>query len=156
MPTSMPAMEQHFRPLKVTDIAPVLKPRDVLAGWRQRQQKGGIQIERNCSDLLYQQMAQAVVDAYGWDNSAHDYGVWLRAFGPEKFSLFLAVDKSGYNNAICQLKDAKFSAGPAGGVNEFGQPLGRAGTAEHVLRPFPVPGPAHWAQTVSAGRGPGR
>jgi hypothetical protein len=105
-----------------------------------------IQIERNCPDRLYQLVAQAVVDAHGWDNSAHDYGVWRRAYGPERFTLFMAVDKGGTRVGEKQQIAGKFSPEPPGGLDEFVQALGLVGPAQHVLCASPVQRQANRAQ----------
>lgn len=34
-----------------------------------------------------------IVDLYGWDNSAHDYAMWLQIFGPSRFNMFFALDQ---------------------------------------------------------------
>ncbi|KAL3117698.1 hypothetical protein niasHT_001320 [Heterodera trifolii] len=57
-------------------------------------EKAGLRIERNCAEnQIFLNIVQEIVDKFGWDNSAHDYDMWKKAFGPN-FSMFFALDQN--------------------------------------------------------------
>ncbi|KAL3109323.1 hypothetical protein niasHT_010587 [Heterodera trifolii] len=56
--------------------------------------KAGLRIERNCAEnQIFLSIVQEIVDKFGWDNSAHDYDMWKKAFGPN-FSMFFVLDQN--------------------------------------------------------------
>ncbi|KAL3072020.1 hypothetical protein niasHT_035702 [Heterodera trifolii] len=58
-------------------------------------QKAGLRIELNCADeQIFQSIVQEIVDRFGWDNSAYDYAMWRKAFGPNNFGMFFALDEN--------------------------------------------------------------
>uniref|UniRef100_A0A914IBK9 N-acetyltransferase domain-containing protein n=1 Tax=Globodera rostochiensis TaxID=31243 RepID=A0A914IBK9_GLORO len=86
---SAPALPQPFlhQTVDAFDMEPEVQP--PMPKWK----KAGLQIERNCSDYIYQKIVKEIVDRYGWDNSVYDYAMWHKVFGPN-FSMFFALDKN--------------------------------------------------------------
>uniref|UniRef100_A0A183BHD6 N-acetyltransferase domain-containing protein n=1 Tax=Globodera pallida TaxID=36090 RepID=A0A183BHD6_GLOPA len=70
------------------DVEPIVQ-HPLVPKWKQ----AGLRIERNCSDQIFQTIAKEVVDKFGWDNSAYDYGLWNKVFG-SNFSMFFALDQN--------------------------------------------------------------
>ncbi|KAI3416169.1 hypothetical protein GPALN_005716 [Globodera pallida] len=70
------------------DVEPIVQ-HPLVPKWKQ----AGLRIERNCSDQIFQTIAKEVVDKFGWDNSAYDYGLWNKVFG-SNFNMFFALDQN--------------------------------------------------------------